>query len=506
MRGRTRNRSTGSRREGSRGPPPLAPDERRTALVGFATLTVLMASHAVRETARDALFLASVPATELPYAYLAVAGLSALLLRRRDHHRRSGCTRDARLRLGGTLAAVGAIDVAFFCVVDRHATTELFALYVFSGVAVTVITVQLWLLLDEAVTIERAPRIFGSVAAGGALGAMLGSLLASGLVCVAPPRALLLLAGALSLTASGLPFLMNRSRHPSERPEQSVALSPRDPLDETSPYVRRLFGLVVVSTLAFTAIDYVFKAELAATLPPEALGPFFAWFYAGLNAAALAVQLALVGRLLRRLGVHRALATLPGLLLVGIVAFACAPGLVPVVLLKSADGAMRHSLHRTGMEVLHLNCSVPLSAHRRSRSKGLIDGLGQRGGQALASVGVLVATRLGLALTDIAWATAGLVALWLVQAQLCAGATRPMQLRRPVRLAGEAPRMGVFLSDRGLSAPSGGFRSWSGFRKYGWGPSRSPTSPTWPARSACARPSESPRSSGDGSNDGRSGT
>jgi hypothetical protein len=489
-----------SGRAGPRVGTLLVPDERRTALVGFATLTVLMASHAVRETARDALFLASVPATELPYAYLAIAALSAALLGWRDRRRRFAFGGERRRQLGGTLAAVGAIDVAFFCVVDRHATAELFALYVFSGVAVTVVTVQLWLLLDEAVTLERAPRIFGSVAAGGAFGAMLGSLLASGLVCVAPARALLLLAGALSLAASGLPFLLGGPRAtPSVAPAQRDAFD--DPFDELlrparlddagleaspekTPYVRRLFGLVVVSTLALTAIDYVFKVELAATLPPEALGAFFAWFYAGLNAAALVVQLVLSGPLLRRLGVRRALATLPGLLLVAIVGFACAPGLVPVVLLKSADGVMRHSLHRTGMEVLHL----PLAADVRSRSKGLIDGLGQRGGQALASVGVLAATRLGLAPTDMAWAIAALVALWLLQ------------------LAGEAPRMGVFVSDGGLAAKAGGSRAWSVFRKYGWGPSRSPASRPSPAKSACARPSASPRSSASGSKGERSGT
>jgi AAA family ATP:ADP antiporter len=167
----------------------------------------------------------------------------------------------------------------------------------------------------------------------------------------------------------------------------------------------------VVSTLAFTAIDYVFKAELSAALPPAALGPFFAWFYAGVNAAALLVQLLLSGRVLRAFGVHRALAAMPGLLLGLVVGFACAPGLLAVLLVKSADGAMRHSLHRTGMEVLHL----PLSPETRARFKGLVDGLGQRGGQVLASVGILVATRLGLGPAEIAWAIAALVALWLFE-------------------------------------------------------------------------------------------
>ena len=54
----------------------MRPGERRDAWAAFLTLFGLIASHAVLETARDALFLAKVPATQLPWVFLAVAGLS----------------------------------------------------------------------------------------------------------------------------------------------------------------------------------------------------------------------------------------------------------------------------------------------------------------------------------------------------------------------------------------------------------------------------------------------
>ena len=47
--------------------------ERRDVWTAFAALFMLIASHSVLETARDALFLAKVPATRLPWAYLALA-------------------------------------------------------------------------------------------------------------------------------------------------------------------------------------------------------------------------------------------------------------------------------------------------------------------------------------------------------------------------------------------------------------------------------------------------
>jgi len=55
--------------------------ERRDVWTAFATLFALIASHALLETARDALFLAKVPASRLPLMFLAIALLSVGLVK-----------------------------------------------------------------------------------------------------------------------------------------------------------------------------------------------------------------------------------------------------------------------------------------------------------------------------------------------------------------------------------------------------------------------------------------
>ena len=60
-------------------------------------------------------------------------------------------------------------------------------------------------------------------------------------------------------------------------------------------------------------------------------------------------------------------------------------GLAAALLLKGADGTLRHSLHRTGTELLFL----PIPDALRARVKPVIDVFGQRGGQAIASVFIL---------------------------------------------------------------------------------------------------------------------
>ena len=59
----------------------VRPEERRPALVAFATLFGFIGSHAVLETARDALFLAKLPASRLPWMYLAIAAVSLITAR-----------------------------------------------------------------------------------------------------------------------------------------------------------------------------------------------------------------------------------------------------------------------------------------------------------------------------------------------------------------------------------------------------------------------------------------
>ncbi|HSJ98888.1 MAG TPA: hypothetical protein VLC53_17565, partial [Myxococcota bacterium] len=86
-------------------------------------------------------------------------------------------------------------------------------------------------------------------------------------------------------------------------------------------------------------------------------------------------------------GVIRAVALLPGLLLLGAGAAAAAGGFLPVLALRGVDGTLRHSLHRSATEILHL----PIEPALRPSFKTVVDSLGQRGGQALASVAILLA-------------------------------------------------------------------------------------------------------------------
>src|SRR5260370_22719678 len=87
-------------------------------------------------------------------------------------------------------------------------------------------------------------------------------------------------------------------------------------------------------------------------------------------------------------------------------------GLGAALLLKGADGTLRNSLHRTGSELLF----VPLPDALRSRAKPFIDLVGQRGGQAIASLIILSDVVLNRGDSVLAGASAALCLVWIAWA------------------------------------------------------------------------------------------
>ena len=385
-------------------------EDRRNLFIGFTTLMMVMVAHALGETARDTLFLAGLSAQALPWAYLAIAALALVVVRVNGYALRRA--QDKRRLLSATMVLSAAIDIGFWFWLEGDPQGRAFTLYVWTGLFATITVVQAWLLLDDVVHVGQAKRIFGPIAAGGVFGALIGSGLAERLIDFDfPARHLMLAAGVVLALGAAAPLQWKRSE--LEGHDEAPAM-PTDVVHGFRTlyghvYLRRMLLLVLLSTLALTGVDYVFKSAVDQFVDDASLATFFARFYLCLNAVALVVQLFLSSRLLRAIGVNRTLYVLPILLLAGTGAFILAPALIPAILLKGADGSLRHSLHRTASEVLYL----PLSRELRERFKGIIDGVGQRGGQAVASLAILLAVYLGADLIVVATVVVGLLVAWV---------------------------------------------------------------------------------------------
>lgn len=395
----------------------LRPEDYRDTVVAFCTLVGVLAGHAMLETARDALFLASLPASQLAWAYLAIAGFALVATK---FNQRAMARFSRRRALSVTLLAGAAVTVGLWAVLESNAAWALFAFYVWTGVLTTVVVVQFWLHLGDVLNVSQAKRAFALIGSGGLIGAAVGSAAAGGLLVVFPPRVLLVVAAAIFVATSFAPMCFSAGVPAPQRRRHAVPPSPGLRLLKGDAYLKRLFALVLISTLMVTGVDFLFKTVVAAKVDAAQLGEFFARYYAGVNVVALVVQLVLAPRLLRSFGVSGTLLVLPVLLLSGAVGFVLLAGMLPVLILKGADSTLRHSVNKTASEILYL----PLSTEVRSRFKGIAESIAQRGGQALASVILLGAVALDATPRHIGLAIAALGVLWLATV----GGLKPLYL------------------------------------------------------------------------------
>jgi hypothetical protein len=407
-------------------------DERRQATAAFAFLALFVGSHTALETSRDALFLEKVSSEELPMVYVVIAVLAFAVARLQA----SVDFGPPRRELAVWCVIGGAGSLVLGAILPAMGKVGLYALYVWPGVISTLALVHFWTLLAGLFTATQAKRLFGIVSLGAMIGAILGSAGVTVAVQVISPRALVACAGGGFLLSAWLPLAFLRG-------EVSDSVSREARLREGTfsqyvtamrgPYARRLVGLALVSAAALTLADYVFKSSVAATFDNDRvrLAEAFGTIYTGLNVLSLVVQVVGVGMVLRRLAPPIVLAVLPTLLAASGVGLALTGALGAALAVKGADGALRYSLHKTAFELL----IVPLAESARRTVKATMEVVGQRGGQIVASVTILLATALGVHFTTLSWLLAAAAVIWAVGA-LRLRAQYIEQFRTPVAMRG----------------------------------------------------------------------
>jgi AAA family ATP:ADP antiporter len=352
---------------------------RRPAGLAIAPAIVLFAilvAHSMLETARDALFLARLGAERLAVAYLAIAAFAmlAIVVVRRGLH-----MRDPRRVLVAflVLATIGTAVLASTIATSRMLV---FVLYVWTGFVATLVVPSFWTTIDRSLELRDAKRVFGAIGAGGVVGAMAGSALASVLGRMLPATHLVT-AGAIAFAVATIAAitLVPRERvpEPPVRPARLASSSLR-----AQRYMRLLLVFGVISTAVLTLGDLTFKRVMAEHLAPDQLATWFGAIYTILNAIALAIQVVVTPKLFARWGVGAALVVLPLIVVSTAFGFAISGALLAVIALKLGDGGFRHSLHRVASEILYL----PVPAAIRDGGKLVADALGQRGGQAIAAL------------------------------------------------------------------------------------------------------------------------
>ena len=275
-----------------------------------------------------------------------------------------------------------------------------------------------WSVMADLFVASDAKRLFGLISVGGSIGALLGPLLGGALALWADPSWLLLLVAlALELSLGCLRALhANRDpgHDPSQAPSEDEAIggSPFAGIRELlrSPALLGICVYVLLLTASSTAVYFVQAQIVEREFVDEGeRTALFASVDFAVNALTLIVQALLAGRLIRRFGLGVALALLPMVTLVGLLALACAPLLATLVSMQVIRRACQYGVAKPAREVLF----TALDRSERYKAKSLIDTVVYRGGDALTGWAFAGLTALGLGLGGIALVFAPLAAGWI---------------------------------------------------------------------------------------------
>ncbi|MEM1041223.1 MAG: Npt1/Npt2 family nucleotide transporter [Bacteroidota bacterium] len=389
------------------------------ALVGmmFAYNVALLVTLYLLKPARDSLFLIEVGAANLPLVFLATAAavVPVTVLYGRIGRR----VKLSRLVNATTIVLILSL-VAMRAAVALEATWAYVLLYVWVSIYSVLATSQYWLLAGAVFDPAQAKRIFALLSFGAILGAILGGELTGYLVEEVEMRTRDLLwvaVGVLTVTAVLINLIRwratdGRAGRPEglRRNDGPARSGPVLGLLRESRHLQLITAVIALAVLTTALVDFQFKTVSSEAFPIRSdLTSFLGRFYARVSIIALALQFFVAPRIIRVQGVGGALLVLPVALAAGSVAMFVVPGLIAGVVLRGAEQSLKHSIDRTGRELLFL--PVPLAV--KKQTKVFIDVFVDQGMQGLAGLLLLAALAVGVSIQGLSLVVLALLGVWI---------------------------------------------------------------------------------------------
>ncbi len=176
-------------------------------------------------------------------------------------------------------------------------------------------------------------------------------------------------------------------------------------------------------TVAAAAAQAVADGSSGGLNEAQFIGKFYAGFFTVVNLAGMVVQLFLVSRIVRFLGLRVAILILPVIAFGGYALLAFFPILAVVRWAKTAENATDYSLQNTVRQILFL----PTTREQKYKAKQAIDGFFVRAGDVLSALLVYVGLNLlTFGTADFAVFNMVLVLAWIVLSVLIARHNRQL--------------------------------------------------------------------------------
>ena len=289
------------------------------------------------------------------------------------------------------------------------------ALYVWVSVFNLFNTAIFWAFMTDLFTVEQGKRLYGMIAVGGSLGAIVGAFITRNYVRDIGPANLLAIAAVMFAIAGTLvrffPSGFTERDKPEEPREEPIGGSVWSGITHIahSPYLLGLAGTMLFYTLTSTWA-YFQQSDLAReTLKSGAeRTEFLASLEIWVNSITVTIQIFLTGRLLKWFGVGLTLVAMPFVSMVGFVAMGIAPSLGLLAIFQVTRRATAYALLRPSREILF----TVLRREDKYKVKSVTDTLIYRVGDQVGAWSYGGLNALGLGLSSISFIAVPMVVGW----------------------------------------------------------------------------------------------
>lgn len=405
--------------------------ESGTALLLALNIFLILTAYYVLKPVREALILGEGSAEVKTY----LSAVQVVLLAVAVPYYGRLVARLSRRRLISTVTAFFVACLAAFYVLGKAGVPLGIVFFLWIGVFNMMVVAQFWGFANDVYSKDQGERLFPIVGFGASLGAVVGARFVHRFVEVLGLFELMLVGALLLILQLGITIWVDRrevrlhgegSARPiaAQGPQRAPAKASAFGMVLRTRYLLLMALMLMLMSTVNTTGEYILgsivkeaavaHAGAGGTAAVEtAIADFYSTYFTYVNVLSLLLQLFVVSRVVKYLGVPAGILILPVVATGAYAVIAFLPLLHAVLTAKVAENSTDYSINNTARNMLFLPCTP----EQKYSAKQAIDSFFVRVGDVLSAVAVFVGTTwFGLHPRGFAMINLVLVAAWLVLA------------------------------------------------------------------------------------------
>ena len=274
-----------------------------------------------------------------------------------------------------------------------------------------------WSFMSDLFNREQAPRLFGFIAMGSSVGAIVGPLIAGATAEMISAKELMIVSAFMLFIPLPIIFRLEKLKATAlgnadlhvDLGSQTLGKNPFAgfALFLKSPFLLGIAAFILLY-VAISSFVYFEQKNLLAPFERAERREILAWVDLAVNSLAIITAMFVTSRLTTRLGMPLTLALVPAFVCIGMAVLAVSPILAVVLGLQVMRRAGNYAITRPGREMLF----TVVGREARFKAKPVIDIVFYRGGDMVWAWAFTALTSMGLGLGAVAGVGAIIAAVW----------------------------------------------------------------------------------------------